>query len=487
MIALSFVRFFRLFSFAWAIVGHFVITASVLAEGPTLFFRDRPFHSARSEDGSLKDPRLPPSVEPRKLGQDYDLAFVEFDEHGDFWDRDQLRDASRAIKATAHEADARNGNILLLEYVHGWHNNAQDHDPNRDVESFRLLLKTLARSPYIKEQRYCIFGAYIGWRGEMFREDSHNPLTKPLWLPHTLSFYPEKHIGSTVGSMPMATEAIFWLVHEVRHNSAGAHTVLIGHSFGAMVLENAIAQGIASSVAGTTSSTIFAPADLVLLINSANDSMRAKGLEEMFSRMGPSAPSVNKDRPLIVSVTSDGDWPNMRFFPIGTGLANLFRGFRSYTMFNKQKLSPPENQRSFVTRTPEHNPYLRSHNMTVDEPNEISPSKPLDKLSPAEYDNLQKIFDENLAHPKPMQGVGPSRTWHFSSIAKSGRTCQSTITPIPGAKNATPYWILNVPKSVIKDHGDIFNQQTLCLYAALFRIDSPTKAPAGPRVLQLTP
>lgn len=454
------------------------------------FFSDRPYHHALQEQHQASTRRdLLPCVQHDPRG--FDLAFVEFDQQGDFWDRNQLRDASNAIKGAA-----RQGNILLVEYVHGWHNNAKEFDPKRDVESFKLLLDTLARAPYVKNQNYRVFGAYIGWRGEMVRETS-NPLSKPLWLPHTLSFYPEKHIGSTVGAMPMATEAIFWLVHEARHNSKAARTILIGHSFGAMVLENAIAQAVASSVAGTpyegrnaNTATIYAPADLVLLINSANDSMRTKGLEEMLFRMGSSAHYINRDRPLIVSVSSDADWPNITFFPIGTGLSNAFRHFRDYTMFNKTALFPPENQRHFLTTTPEHNPYLLSHQMTIDDLDQFASAKPLDQLDPAERANFQRVFDENLAAPKQAQGVGPSRAWHFLSVSKNGGDCNCAITPMANAKNTTPYWVLHVPNSVIKDHGDIFNQQTLCLYAAIFRIDSPkgeSRIPPGPRLLQVSP
>ena len=57
-----------------------------------------------------------------------------------------------------------------------------------------------------------------------------------------------------------------------------------------------MAQAVAASVAGTpyegrnaTSASFYSPADLVLLRNSAADSMRAKGLEEMLSRVGSTA------------------------------------------------------------------------------------------------------------------------------------------------------------------------------------------------------
>jgi hypothetical protein len=50
---------------------------------------------------------LPPSVEHDPRG--FDLAFIEFDQQGDFWERDQLAAASAAIKAVA-----RKGNQITL-------------------------------------------------------------------------------------------------------------------------------------------------------------------------------------------------------------------------------------------------------------------------------------------------------------------------------------------------------------------------------------
>jgi len=461
-----------------------------------VYFPDRQYHSAFGNDGKLKNEKLPSCVEHDSRG--FDLLFVEFDERGDFWDRDQLADGSRAIKGQASNGKQ----ILLIEYVHGWHNNALDNDPGRDVDRFRQLLSVVARSELVKKLNYRVVGAYLGWRGEMFRNNS-NPLTFAFWIPHTTSFYPEKHIGTEIGSLPMITEAIFWLVHEARHNSPAARTILIGHSFGAMVLENAIAQAVASSVAGTpyegkgaATSSVYTPADLVLLLNSAADSMRAKGLEEMLSRMGSSASRfINADRPLVISITSTGDSATGTFFPIGTGLANLGRGFRSYKRLNFRQLPEQVSQRYFLTHTPGHNDYLFSHTVSVDN-NQIVPSiaAQLPVSSEPLPARFARIFDENISQPIPSEGKGKDRVWRFRSVGKQG-VCWSTIRPVNYHSdkivyNKTAYWIVEVPPEIIKDHGDIFNQQALCLYAALFRIDNPLKAtaveiPQGPRLMQL--
>ena len=71
----------------------------------------------------------------RTLQEPYDLAFVEFDEKGDYWDRAQLGYAYRQVKNLSRNSSKP---PLLLIYIHGWQNNASDK--THDVANFRGLL-----------------------------------------------------------------------------------------------------------------------------------------------------------------------------------------------------------------------------------------------------------------------------------------------------------------------------------------------------------
>ena len=452
------------------------------------YYPDTQYHVARSDDRTV--PTLDEDqycVQHDKDG--FDIAFIEFDQRGDFWDREQL-----AIARSQLHRRSSGKKPLLVEYVHGWHHNAQQ-DEHRDVQGFRALLSYLAHSEAIKAQGYEVFGVYIGWRGEQWRSGG-DPIGYAAWLPSQLSFYPEKHIGALVGSMPMVSEALFWMVHEARRDSCESRTVLIGHSFGAMVLENAISQAVASGAAmnGGKDSSAPAPADLILLLNSAADSLHAKGLMEMLDRMGQSAAPryFDPNRPLIISVTSEGDWATGSFFPLGTGLANITKVFRPYTHLGKNphtELPKGTTQRDFVTTTPGHNDLLLSHRVRIDAAR-IAPSTQKIAVPPAESATAAiSAFDANLRDPLPPVGTGEKRIWPFRSVAKDGGICRSEIEGAANAKMHTPYWIVRVPKELIYDHGDIFNEQALCLYAALFRIENPTgaKLPCGPRRLQMAP
>jgi hypothetical protein len=488
------IRHFRL---AWHAVLLFALAATAPAASPETpkplprykhYYPDAQYHLAKSDD------RLVPGLDHdqycvQKSSDGYDLAFIEFDQRGDFWDRDQLAIARHQLKARLKPGEKP----LLLEYVHGWHHNAQE-DEHRDVKGFRALLSYLSHSQYLKDKHYHVFGVYIGWRGEQWRSGG-DPIGYASWLPSQLSFYPEKHIGSLVGSMPMVTEALFWMVNTARDASPdGARTVLIGHSFGAMVLENAIAQAVASSSAMNPGkgAPVNAPADLILLLNSAADSLHAKGVTEMLDRMGKAGSSrfVDPKRPLIISVTSTGDWATGKFFPLGTGLSNITKAFRSYQYIGKDKhntLPEGTTQRDFVTTTPGHNDLLLSHLVHIDA-DRIAPTTRQIAVPPTKMTS-NTVFEQNLSDPLHPQNSGTKTIWPFRSLAKDGTSCRSEIAFAPDARMRTAYWIMRVPPQIIYDHGDIFNEQALCLYAALFRIENPTgkKLPPGPRKMQMAP
>jgi hypothetical protein len=204
----------------------------------------------------------------------------------------------------------------------------------------------------------------------------------------------------------------------------------------------------------------------------------------MLDRMGTGAGDrfINAERPLVVSVTSQGDWATGKFFPLGTGLSNAFRPSRPYGELGRSRQPLPRGttQRDFITQTPGHNELLRSHHVEVDR-TRIAPSS----RKVASGTSAQVIFDQNLAAPLAPTGTPGNRTWRFRSLAKGGGTCLSEIRNFPGARMRTGYWIVQTPKEVIYDHGDIFNEQALAMYAAIFRIANPGKASrtAAPRQL----
>ncbi len=389
------------------------------------------------------------AVEPRSTGKtDYDLAYIEFDEQGDFWDRDQLRRAVDLIKQE-HKP-------LLVVYVHGWQNNASE--ATNDVPQFRRVLEKLAQTEGVRRPDYQVVGVYLGWRGKQ----AYDPLFK------ILSFLNRKDAAVRIGSSNTITEAIFRVVYEARQRS-GARTILIGHSFGALVVERAVEQAMTG---GVLSGTPILPADLVLLVNSAAESIYAKEMRDMmvstlhfetgqkcYQREGD-AGCYMKDEPRIISVTSETDRATGVAFPVGATLFGTGKLYREYDAPGGARIS----QRLFFTHTPGHNDRLLDHAIVPLAIAAPTPQRP-------------RAFDENLQFPQalPASGADAQATPIFATGGEP--TEQGTTTPwrwwrinyTGSATQRSPFWIVKVPKEILNGHGDIFNPNAVDMMAALFR------------------
>jgi hypothetical protein len=392
-------------------------------------------------------------------GKTYRLSFVEFDEKGDFWDRRQLGQSSRKI--------ARAGKpVLLVIYIHGWHHNAADRKPGGknpgDVETFRCLLSELAASE--STRRLQVHGVYIGWRGRLFQ----GPLDY-------ISFLDRKNAGTRVAGTPI-TETIFELIRQARKESPYSKCVVIGHSFGALVLEKAMAQALAGNVlsqdAQSGGQPFNAPADLILLVNSAAESIYAKELSDMFVRTAHRG-QVSAERPLLISITSETDSATGSWFPVGTFLPNIFaqRRYRWDEKYNK--LSGNVNQHDYLTSTPGHNRRLFTHEIV---PLDRSLSIPTSRLGSCSDSN--PAFEENLQHSRGhIFATGDQATpgkFYWWTVEKSG------LNPV------SPYWIMQVPRQIIDNHSPIFTPEGRAMMAALFRMTNP-KNELGARQMTWSP
>jgi hypothetical protein len=381
----------------------------------------------------------------------YRLSFVEFDEKGDFWDRRQLGRASQRI---------RSGNkpVLLVMFIHGWHHNAADRPPGGknpgDVETFQRLLSELAVSQSTEGLQ--VHGVYIGWRGRLVQ----GPLDY-------LTFLDRKGAATRVAGTPV-TETIFECIRQARKYRPGSKCVVIGHSFGALVLEKAMAQAMAGTLLAqdvqSRGQSFYAPADLILLVNSAAESIYAKEMKDLLTRTKHRG-TVTPDRPLLISMTSKSDSATKGWFPFGTFFPNLF-AHRRYKWDNKyDNASHNVDQHDYLTSTPGHNPHLWSHDTVTTAP-------------PDSAVQSDAAFEENLQHPHGLTFATADRTnpgafkwWHLDRVAESD--------PL------TPYWVIRVPDEIIHGHAPIFTDEGRAMMAALFRITNPKSEP-GPRTMRVS-
>jgi len=215
---------------------------------------------------------------------------------------------------------------------------------------------------------------------------------------------------------------------------------------------------------------------MILLLNSASESIYAKELMDMFRRAHFSG-DISARRPLILSVTSEGDVDTGDLFPIGTTLSNAFGTFREYQRNQKYDgVTEKVDQNKFFTTTPGWNNDLISHQVVCLNPQELkNVTNP--NGSEAGSGSLDPAFNINLSHPN-------SNFLKFCTEPEGHQLWWE----IEANKNykQTPYWIIKVPKEIIPDHTGIWFDSSLDMMAALYIIATNNQIKSAPRSTTMT-
>jgi len=243
----------------------------------------------------------------------YNLAFVEIDEQGYFSDRAQ----AEAAIAMASGKPAR-GRAYVVVFVHGWHHNASPEDEN--VEKFHGALRLISSW----RPNDVVRGVYIGWRGDSIA-------VKGL---RYISFWDRKNTSDEVGRGSLY-EFLLRLEHGVKvPSSADNRLVLIGHSFGASVAFNALAQLYMQRFIEGLHSTSAGPrfrgyGDFAVLVNPAIEGIRFMPFHSALNYYGGGAAGVRADfsrenRPVLVILSSEGDWATRSTFQVARFFSTVF-------------------------------------------------------------------------------------------------------------------------------------------------------------------
>jgi len=208
------------------------------------------------------------------------------------------------------------------------------------------------------------------------------------------------------------------------------------------------------------------PTDLLVLVNSAAPSLYAKGLVESLSlfSVAPSEPAnfslvgeiTGSWRPLILSMTSEGDKATGIAFPLGMKTGSALERFRAYGHQPSTTQGAQADQRYFYTHTPGHAPDLFSHGVTH-----------------------RKLRDTAIsARVSPCEPLGIAETPRQEICIRSGQDeFKLSKTAMDRTMNNTPYWIMQVPTTVIPNHVDIFSPEfvnLLRVFLALANVLNPS-------------
>jgi hypothetical protein len=375
---------------------------------------------------------------------EYYLSFIEFDDQGQLWNREQLHTVLNSYQPIAGAHD-----VLLVAFIHGWHHNADPKDGN--IKKFRQLLSKLSQAESSGGTGRKVLGVYIGWRGES--------ITIPVI--NATTFWDRKNTAHKVGQQGV-TEVLLKL-EEIVNVKAGMETtkpqplnsrlVTIGHSFGGAVLYTSLQQILEDRfIDSRKNKTVAGDAnglgDLVVLMNPAIEALRYATLYDISQDYCRSY--FPSQLPKLAILTSETDRATGWAFPIGRFFSTFFE---THTTLNRHncmgigKINPIEIAEGQADRNTigHFEPYLTHR---------LNPLTAPEKRST----NFNYRFLQNLWSQQMMSG---SFAFENTELVHLGKTVPNN-----------PYLNIQVDQHLIAGHNDIWHDDIVSFLRDLIMIST---------------
>jgi hypothetical protein len=381
-----------------------------------------------------------------EVHDDFSLAFVEFDDQGRFWNREQLDLVEKTLEEANRVPDT--SGVAIIVFAHGWRHGCEVCDQN--VTCFRTFLKQINSDATVAAgltggavKRKRVVGIYAGWRG----------LSEKIQPFEDLSFWARKRVAQRIGEQDLVellTRVELFARRANAEDSRRVRLVLIGHSLGGTMVYGALANVLkvralqAAPRPGEPAgpdSVIRGFGDLVLLLNPAFEASLYAPLHDIETRFGRFSP---KQTPVLVMVASETDKPNRTWFPMGRQLDTLF-----------QKTGDRGSRKEIVTAVGNYEPFW-THRLTAIEPPAHPPKGkgfltspncscelPLHPISEAEARDLGSILAGKKAAAEAPAGM----------TTPYGRALLTALKPMDPNQ---PFWVVRASNDVMQGHSGIF-------------------------------
>ena len=205
---------------------------------------------------------------------------------------------------------------VVVLYIHGWKHNYEEHD--LDLLNFTKLIAKLNMNVGDKKQ---VLGIYIGWNAR----SKIPPFNFEVF--DNLTFWTRSTIADRIAQTGVVTKILGSIASVLSYDLPGGFSpadiqfIAIGHSFGARMLFSATNQTLIyqtekshPGVPLKSYAKIEGVTNSVILINPAFEAARFTPLasvtrhKELFPTDQP---------PLLLSISSEGDWATKYAFPVG--------------------------------------------------------------------------------------------------------------------------------------------------------------------------
>jgi hypothetical protein len=362
----------------------------------------------------------------------YKLGFVEFDEQGETCNRKFAAQLITDVSDESLKALQNGGHLLLITYVHGWENNAHSDDVNR----FEDFLGNISQSKMVKRNHFEVYGVYLAWNGRGVPEMPDNAFgalleNSVMVVPKIFSFWTREAAAGRVANVS-GTEALLWLDKAAKaHDPTGAKTIVIGHSFGALIVDSALAQATQSRMLEpqNTKTPINPPADLVVLLNQASNAMVPKRMQQVFKTVAwQNSAVVSADHPFVVSITSNNDDATRLALPAGRFVESIFSIDHRYAdKYDLLVSNPGYTQHTFTENSAGH---------------------------------LDALVTHRIIHSDTPIKDDPDGDLGFASVSSTPDRTYWRLHRT-GVFPKSPYWIVQCDGDFINGHLDVWNPKVL--------------------------
>jgi pimeloyl-ACP methyl ester carboxylesterase len=258
-------------------------------------------------------------------------------------------------------------------------------------------------------------GIYIGWRGLSFHAGGLTNIT--FWNRKTAAL----HVA--LGSV----RELFGRLRDFRRRETNKPVlVVVGHSFGGMVVYSALAQSLIEAATFEQGGQIEPSfADLVLLVNPAFEATRYLPIHSLVKQ---GRFPINQP-PIFISITARNDSATGLAFPVAAWLATRWEHVRTWE------------QRKALIHTMGHLPWMKTHEVTYD-PAAVTGARASAATSSPEVLAAERQPSDPSYHERV---AGWER--HFAGGAVLRHTAMD-----PDNR----FWVVQASKEVIDGHNGIF-------------------------------
>ena len=400
--------------------------------------------------GALAVPRSRQEVRRHsvEIHADFTLAFVEFDDQGRFWNREQVDLLERTLEAENRRADT--SGLVVVIFAHGWRHVPDVCDGN--VVCFRTFLAQAhadsaamasVAGGRIPPKR--LVAIYVGWRGLSTR-------VQPF---EDLSFWARKKVSHRIADgdlVELLTRAELFVRRANADDPDRARLIVIGHSLGGTMVHAALSNILKARILEALDrqdrpdpreSVIRGFGDLVVLINPAFEASLYAPLYELAGRFRRFSPLQT---PVLITVASETDGPNSFWFPLGRRVESLFErtGDRSP---RREIVTAVGNYAEFWTHRltaaaprPGNRPGIDAFGATS---SRCACDLPLEPIDGAEAASLVSL----------LQGHGSLLPAPGGSESPYGRALLTSLKPMDPRN---PFWVVRASDEVVQGHNGIF-------------------------------